>query len=97
MRNYYNMGYDIELEVFEGNCFVHKVGEKFNYPEDRGLLCPWLWDSAGTMVRILQYGGTLPWKYQNTPYEKEIDKKDPSFRSDLQLSVGIYTNWIEEE
>jgi len=25
------------------------------------------------MIRVLQYGGTLPWKYEDTPYEKEIN------------------------
>ena len=24
-------------------------------------------------IRVLEWGGTLPWKYENTPYEKVID------------------------
>ena len=36
-------------------------------------MCPWLLDSASSMIRVLQYGGTLPWKYEDTPYEKEIN------------------------
>ncbi|MHA2251334.1 MAG: hypothetical protein ACXAD7_13315 [Candidatus Kariarchaeaceae archaeon] len=64
---------DITLEVYEGGCGIHKIGDKLKYPEDRGKICPWLWDSARVMVRVLQYGGTLPWKYSNTPYAKEID------------------------
>jgi len=29
------------------------------------------------MVRVLQFGGTLlPWKYQNTEYEKEIESDE---------------------
>lgn len=64
---------DIELEIFEGKCSRHKKGEKFKYPEDRGVICSWLLDSADAMIRVLQYGGTLPWKYCETPYEKQID------------------------
>ncbi len=25
------------------------------------------------MIRVLQFGGTLPWKYANSEYAKEID------------------------
>jgi len=68
------MGYAIELEIFEsGGCEYHKPGDKLKYPEDRGIMCPWLLDSASSMIRVLQYGGTLPWKYEDTPYEKEIN------------------------
>jgi hypothetical protein len=28
------------------------------------------------MIRVLQFGGTLPWTYEGTPYEKEIDPED---------------------
>lgn len=66
--------YAIELDIFEGQgCDVHTAGQKFKYPEDMGRLCPWLSDSINTMVRVLQFGGTLPWKYNGTPYEKEMD------------------------
>ncbi len=69
------INYVIELEIFEaGGCEVHRVGEKFRYPEDMGKICPWLLDSINSVVRVLQFGGTLPWRYErNTPYEKEID------------------------
>ena len=50
-----------------------EVGHRFRYPEDLGKLCPWLADSLTGMVRALQSGGTLPWKYKGTPYEKVID------------------------
>ena len=48
-------------------------GQKFRYPEDLGELCPWLADSLTGMIRALENGGTLPWKYKDTPYEKVID------------------------
>lgn len=68
------INYDIEIEIFQGEgCDVHKPGEKFRYPDDIGRICPWLLDSINSMVRVLQFGGTLPWKYTGTPYEKEID------------------------
>jgi uncharacterized repeat protein (TIGR04076 family) len=69
------MGFTIELEVFEsGGCGYHKVGDKLRYPEDRGIMCPWLLDSVSSMIRVLRFGGTLPWKYSGTPYKKEIDQ-----------------------
>lgn len=68
------INYVVELEIFQGNgCEVHKVGERFKYPEDIGRICPWLLDSINSMVRVLQFGGSLPWKYSGTPFEKEID------------------------
>ncbi len=69
--------YDIDIEIFEGdNCDHHQLGQKFKYPEDIGHLCPWLLDSINSMIRTLQFGGTLPWKYKGTTYEKEINSND---------------------
>lgn len=36
-------------------------------------MCPWLVDSITGMVRALENGGELPWRYRGTPYEKIID------------------------
>ena len=64
--------YAIELEIFEAtDCEVHEVGQRLKYPDDVGRLCPWLLDSLNSMARTLQFGGTLPWRYEGTPYEKE--------------------------
>jgi uncharacterized repeat protein (TIGR04076 family) len=64
----------VELEIVEGTgCEVHEVGDRFRYPEDIGQVCPWLLDSVNSMVRVLQFGGNLPWRYRGTPYEKKID------------------------
>jgi uncharacterized repeat protein (TIGR04076 family) len=49
------------------------VGQKFRYPDDLGEMCPWLLDSLGGMLRALETGGTLPWRYAGTAYEKVID------------------------
>jgi uncharacterized repeat protein (TIGR04076 family) len=51
----------------------YQVGQKFRYPEDLGLMCPWLVDSLTGMLRALENGATLTWRYQGTPYEKVID------------------------
>ncbi len=65
------INYEIELEIYEGKgCEIHKPGQRFKYPEETGKMCPWLLDSINSMVRVLQFGGSLPWKYQGTPYEK---------------------------
>jgi uncharacterized repeat protein (TIGR04076 family) len=70
------VNYEIEIEIFRGKgCDYHRIGEKFRYPEDTGKLCPWLLDSINSMVRVLQFGGSLPWKYKNTEYEKTISQE----------------------
>lgn len=51
----------------------YQVGKKFRYPEDLGKLCPWLVDSLTGVIRPLEHGGTLPWKYQGTIYKQVID------------------------
>ncbi len=50
-----------------------QAGQKFRYPDDLGKVCPWLVDSLTGFIRVLEHGGTLPWKYRGTPYEKVID------------------------
>jgi len=50
-----------------------KVGDAFKYPDDLGKLCPWLVDSLTGFLRVLENGGTLPWRYAGTRYEKAID------------------------
>ena len=50
-----------------------QVGDKFRYPDDLGRLCPWLLDSLTGVIRALEHGGTLPWTYRGTPFEKAID------------------------
>ncbi len=51
----------------------YQAGRRFRYPEDLGRLCPWLVDSLTGVIRALEHGGTLPWKYRGTRYEKVID------------------------
>jgi uncharacterized repeat protein (TIGR04076 family) len=66
--------YKIEIEIFEcHDCDHHSPGQKFRYPEEIGKICPWLLDSINTMARVMQFGGTLPWKYEGTKYQKEIN------------------------
>ena len=64
--------------VKEGICAwmygCYQVGDKFHYPEDLGKLCPWLVDSLTGVIRALEHGGTLGWKYKGTPYEKLINQ-----------------------
>ena len=67
--------YSIEIEIFEAlpESWCHKKGDKFAYPADIGKICPWLLSSMHDFLRLLQNGVVLPWKYENTPYEKVID------------------------
>lgn len=67
--------YKIEIEIYEAreDTWCHKKGDTFKYPEDWGKLCPWLRSSLNEFIRLLEHGVTLPWKYEDTPYEKVID------------------------
>ena len=67
--------YKIEIEIYEAreDSWCHKKGDKFEYPKDIGKICPWLLASMHDFLRLLQNGVTLPWKYEDTPYEKVID------------------------
>jgi hypothetical protein len=51
----------------------YQRGQRFNYPEDWGKICPWLASSLDPIIQTLRFGGTLGWQYQGTPYEKVID------------------------
>ena len=53
----------------------YQVGQRFRYPEDAGRLCPWLLGSLDSIIQTLRFGGTLPWQYPNTPYEKIFNRK----------------------
>jgi len=57
----------------DGEISYH-VGQRFAYPQDMGKICPWLLDSLHSIIHVLRFGGTLPWQYPNTPYEKQFDK-----------------------
>ncbi|MEW5982984.1 MAG: hypothetical protein AB1806_11535 [Acidobacteriota bacterium] len=65
--------YEFEVDIVEGACGQHQAGQKIKYPEEKGKICPWLMDAMSGAVRVLEYGGTLPWLYKGTPYEKVID------------------------
>ena len=65
--------FSFEIEIVEGNCQPHQAGQTFKYPEDKGKICPWLMDAMNGAIRVLEFGGTLPWLYQGTPYQKVID------------------------
>ena len=91
--------YTIDLEIFESGCKHHKTGDKLKYPEDRGIMCPWLLDAADTLIRVLQCGGTLPWTYEGTPYEKEIDPEGITtefVRCPDPTSAGVVLKIIRE-
>ena len=53
----------------------YQVGQRFSYPEDIGKLCPWLLDSLHGVIHVLRFGGTLGWRYDGTPYRKQIDPR----------------------
>ncbi len=52
----------------------YQAGQRFLYPDDVGKMCPWLVASFDGMAKALMFGGTLPWTYKGTAFEKVIDK-----------------------
>jgi uncharacterized repeat protein (TIGR04076 family) len=72
LRRRYQIGVEV-VECKAGKCARHTLGEKFAYPADRGRMCEWLLDSMNGAMRVLEYGGTMPWLYEGTPYKKVID------------------------
>jgi uncharacterized repeat protein (TIGR04076 family) len=65
--------FDFEIEIVEGKCGPHQVGQTFKFPDEKGKICNWLMDSMNGALRVLEYGGTMPWLYEGTPYQKVID------------------------
>ncbi|MCP4728143.1 MAG: hypothetical protein GY863_24095 [bacterium] len=67
--------YEWEIEIYEAreDTWCHKKGDKFKYPDELGKVCPWLRDSMSGFIRALENGATLGWRYEGTPYEKQID------------------------
>lgn len=71
------INFRIQIEVVEaGGCELHRVRERYTYPDDIQAICPWLMDSANAMIRVLQFGGRLPWTYRDTPYEKYVNDSE---------------------
>ena len=57
--------YKVSVEIVnileEGKCpSGHKIGEKFEYPEDRGKICPSAFHSIYPYIRVMESGGTFP-------------------------------------
>ncbi len=72
-RRTYRYSVEIVEGPAEGCGWGHKPGDAFEYPAQKGLICPWLMDSMNGFLRVLEYGGNLPWMYRGTPYQKVID------------------------
>ena len=65
--------YEIEVVKAAQDTHCHKKGDTFKYPEELGKICPSMRDSMEPFMRVLQFGGVLPWDYKGTPYEKQMD------------------------
>ena len=65
--------FDIEIYETSENATCYRKGQKFEYPADKGKICHWFLASMQEFLLLMQYGVTLPWKFEGTPYEKVID------------------------
>lgn len=57
---------EISIEIVDiqgtGECsYGHKIGEKFNMPDDRGKICSAAYYSMYPYITTLTYGGSFPW------------------------------------
>ncbi|MHA1111715.1 MAG: TIGR04076 family protein [Promethearchaeota archaeon] len=57
------MTYKVTIEIVdileEGTCPLnHKIGEKFEYPEDRGKICAAAFNAIYPYIRVLESGGS---------------------------------------
>ena len=58
---------NIKIEVVKileaGKCnYGHKVGDKFDYPEEKGKLCSTAWHTLFPYLTGLQFGASFPWE-----------------------------------
>lgn len=58
--------YEIKIELTDilgkGKCpGGHTIGEGFNYPEEKGKICPSAFRSIFPTIRIMQSGGKISW------------------------------------
>ena len=67
--------FDFEIEIVEGKCQPHQAGQKFKFPDEKGKICPWLMDSMNGAIRVLEYGGTMPWLYTARPTRKSSTRR----------------------
>ena len=59
--------YEVEIEVVDilekGTCtFGHKIGDKFEKPEDRAEICSAAYHAMYPYITSLQAGGSFPWE-----------------------------------
>lgn len=72
----------INIEIInileKGTCpREHKVGDKFEYPEDVGKICQSAYNTIYPTLRTLLYDGVLPWEKEN-PDQTTLCCSDPS-------------------
>jgi uncharacterized repeat protein (TIGR04076 family) len=58
--------YKVSIEIVnileEGECPAgHQIGETFEYPEERGKICPAAFHSIYPYIRVMESGGSFPW------------------------------------
>ena len=57
----------IKIEVIKileaGKCnFGHKIGDTFDYPEEKGKICSAAWHTMYPYLCGLQFGASYPWE-----------------------------------
>ena len=58
--------YKVSIEIVDilgdGKCPIrHRIGDKFEYPEDKGKICSSAFNSIYPYIRVMESGGSYPW------------------------------------
>jgi uncharacterized repeat protein (TIGR04076 family) len=73
-------GKQVLITVYKqkGKCAAkHKKGQKFIYKGTLPKICPSAWNSIYPYVRVLSFGGNLPWEKEGEAYIACPDHKNP--------------------
>ena len=74
------LGKKIIITIVEQSGFCdagHKKGQEFIYEGKLPDICPAAWDALYPYVRVLQFGGNLPWEKEGEAYVACPDHRNP--------------------
>lgn len=67
------MPVSIYVREVKGHCGAgHEEGDRFSLEgSEHGMICPYAWHVLFPFTLTLLYGGTFPWKYEGSKWEKK--------------------------
>ncbi len=74
------LGKKIIITIVEQSGFCdagHKKGQEYIYEGKLPDICPAAWDALYPYLRVLQFGGNLPWEKEGEAYVACPDHRNP--------------------